>query len=75
MRGALPPGVKNRLIPADLDQAIEQLRSDDPIGGVFGVSPHVPVILIDDDPRLKAAEAEARRFEAAFRLGVRQIVR
>lgn len=63
----------NRLIPADLDQAIEQLRSDDPIGGVFGVSPYVPVILIDDDPRLKAAEAEARRrfpeFEAAFRLG------
>ena len=63
----------NRLVPADLDQTIEQLRSDDPIGAVFGTSPHVPVILIEDDPRLKAAEAEARRrfpeFEAAFRLG------
>lgn len=63
----------NRLVPADLDQTIEQLRADDPIGAVFGSLPHIPVILIDDDPRLKAAEAEARRrfpeFEAAFRQG------
>ena len=40
---------------------LESLRGDDPIQALFGAWQEAPVIPIDDDPRLKAAEAEARR--------------
>jgi uncharacterized protein YegJ (DUF2314 family) len=43
------------------DQTVAQLRSDDPVEQVFESPSHLPVIPIDDDPRLKAAEQEARR--------------
>jgi len=54
------------------DETIAKLRSDDPVTAVFREITQVPVIPVDeDDPRLKAAEAEARsrfsEFEAAFR--------
>ncbi len=60
----------NRLVPCT-EETVEKLKSDDPIKAVFQDPDLVPVIPIDDDdPRLKAAEAEARRrfpeFEAAF---------
>jgi uncharacterized protein YegJ (DUF2314 family) len=52
------------------DDTVEQLQSDDPIQAVFEHVSLMPVIPIDDDPRLRAAEAEARRrfseFRAAF---------
>jgi uncharacterized protein YegJ (DUF2314 family) len=66
-----PPS--GRFAPCFMEETIEKLRSDDPIGSVFRDSSALPVIPIDDDPRLKAAEAEARRrfeeFESAFRAG------
>jgi uncharacterized protein YegJ (DUF2314 family) len=53
-----------------MEETIEKLRSDDPIGSVFRDPSAPPVIPIDDDPRLIAAEAEARgrfeEFESAF---------
>jgi uncharacterized protein YegJ (DUF2314 family) len=54
------------------EDALAALRSDDPIAGVFGVTDDSWVPSVDDDdPRLKAAESEARRrfpeFEEAFR--------
>jgi uncharacterized protein YegJ (DUF2314 family) len=58
--------------PCNADETIEKLRSDDPIRAVFREITSVPVIPLDDDPRLKAAEAEARRrfaeFASAFEL-------
>ncbi len=56
--------------PCIADQTIEKLKSDDPVKAVFREVTEVPVIPIDDDPRLKAAEDEARRrfseFASAF---------
>src|SRR5262249_36126310 len=58
------------LVPCT-DGTAAQLQSEDPIQAVFGVS-QVPVIPVEQgDPRLKTAEAEARKrfpeFEEAFR--------
>jgi len=59
----------NRLVPCT-EETVERLKSDDPIKAVFQDLDLVPVIPIEDDPRLRSAEAEARRrfpeFEAAF---------
>lgn len=56
--------------PCVPDQTIEKLKSDDPVKAVFREITEVPVIPIDDDPRLRAAEDEARRrfseFASAF---------
>jgi hypothetical protein len=60
----------NKLVPCGED-TLEKLRGEDPIRAVFQQMTTVPVVPVGDDPRLKAAEAEARRrfpeFEAAFR--------
>jgi uncharacterized protein YegJ (DUF2314 family) len=60
----------NQFAPCKPDEMVTKLNSDDPINAVFREVTEVPVIPIDDDPRLRAAEAEARRrfpeFEAAF---------
>jgi uncharacterized protein YegJ (DUF2314 family) len=46
-------------------------QAPDPVGALFEMEDNVPVLPIDDDPRLEAAEQEARRrspeFEKAFR--------
>ena len=64
-----PPA--NKLIPCNLDEVPEQLRSDDPIASVFGSVPYIPVVVTGDNPRLREAEDEARKrlpeFEAAFK--------
>jgi uncharacterized protein YegJ (DUF2314 family) len=63
-----PPS--NRFAPCKPDETKAKLNSDDPIKAVFRELTEVPVIPIDDDPRLKSAEAEARgrftEFAAAF---------
>lgn len=63
----------NRFVPFSLDETPDLLSADDPIQAVFGGTSLVPVVPIDDDPRLKAAEAEARRrfpeFVQAFERG------
>ncbi len=55
------------------DDTVAALRGDDLIAEVFERFPQVPVTPMPDDPRVKAAEAEARRrlpeFVAAFRSG------
>jgi hypothetical protein len=52
------------------EETAERLRAKDPIAAVFLEFHQAPVIPIDDDPRLKAAEEEAKRrfpeFDAAF---------
>jgi uncharacterized protein YegJ (DUF2314 family) len=59
----------NKLAPCT-EETASKLRSNDPIKAVFHDPDFVPVIPIQGDPRLTAAEAEARRrfpeFEAAF---------
>ena len=49
------------------------LQGEDPVRELFGELSQAPVIPVDEDPRLKAAEAEARRrfseFEQMFRQG------
>jgi uncharacterized protein YegJ (DUF2314 family) len=66
-----PPSGK--LVPSRLDETVALLRSEDPITSVFGDTTFVPVILIENDHRLREAEMEARRrfpeFEDAFRSG------
>lgn len=61
----------NRFVPCHEAETVTALNGDDPIGAVFGEPTQVPVVPIDDDPRLRAAEAEARKrfpeFEKAFR--------
>jgi uncharacterized protein YegJ (DUF2314 family) len=61
----------NRLAPCSMEETAARLRTDDPIKAVFREITEIPVIPADDDPRLRAAEAEAQRrfpeFEAAFR--------
>jgi uncharacterized protein YegJ (DUF2314 family) len=44
-----------------LEETPAKLRSDDPIKAVFVEITEIPVVPIGDDPRLQAAEAEARR--------------
>lgn len=60
----------NQFVPCG-EETVAQLKSDDPIQSVFSGMPFLPVILIDDDePRIRAAKAEAKNrfseFEAAF---------
>jgi uncharacterized protein YegJ (DUF2314 family) len=66
-----PPSGK--LVPSRLDETIALLQSEDPITSVFGDTTYIPVILIENDHRVREAEAEARRrfpeFEDAFRSG------
>ena len=66
-----PPSGK--LVPSRLDDAVVRLQSEDPISAVFGDTTYVPVILVENDDRLRKAEVEARRrfpeFEDAFRIG------
>lgn len=65
-----PP--ENRLVPY-VEETAAKLRSEDPVQAVFRELSALPVIAVDDDPRLRAAEEEARRrfgeFEQAFREG------
>ncbi len=60
----------NRFVPCKAEETAEKLRSGDPVRAVFRDVGEAPVVPIEDDPRLKAAEAEARRrfseFEIAF---------
>lgn len=60
----------NQFVPCSMDETVAKLKADEPITAVFREITEVPVIPIDDDPRLKAAEAEAKRrfseFETAF---------
>jgi uncharacterized protein YegJ (DUF2314 family) len=61
----------NRFAPCIGDKTVAKLQSDDPVKSIFREVDEVPVIPVDDDdPRLKSAEAEARRrfseFETAF---------
>lgn len=51
----------NRMVACSAGETVERLRSEDPVKALFEQLVDVPVVPIDDDPRLKAAEAEARR--------------
>lgn len=57
-------------IPYIEKETVAHLRAQDPIESLFHNPTVSPVIPIDDDPRMKAAEAEAKRrfpeFKAAF---------
>jgi uncharacterized protein YegJ (DUF2314 family) len=61
----------NRFASWTMEECVEKLRTDDPIREVFQETGLIPVIPVASDPRLAAAEEEARRrfpeFEAAFR--------
>lgn len=67
---ALYHPASNRLAPC-FEETVTKLRSADPVYAVFGDVGMVRVVPIDADPRLRVAEAEARRrfheFETAFR--------
>ena len=60
----------NRFVPCNVESVIEGLNADYPIRSVFEQIAEAPVIPVEDDPRLAAAEAEARRrfseFQTAF---------
>ncbi len=61
----------NQFAPCVGDETVAKLQSDDPVKSIFHENDEVPVVPVDDDdPRLKSAEAEARRrfseFETAF---------
>ena len=60
----------NRFVPYQEDETAAKLQSDDPVNAIFHQGGQVPVVALDDDPRLKSAEEEARRrfseFETAF---------
>jgi len=61
----------NQLVPCSIDETAAKLKAPDPINATFHEITQIPVIPIDDDPRLRDAEAEAKRrfseFETAFR--------
>lgn len=58
----------NQYVTCDVQKTTELLASEDPMQAVFGQPNEVPVIPVEnDDPRLKAAEAEAQRHFPEFR--------
>jgi uncharacterized protein YegJ (DUF2314 family) len=63
---ALYHPASERFRPYGDDETLEKLRSDDPVEAVFGKISIAPVIGVNDDPRMEAAEAEARNGFAAF---------
>jgi uncharacterized protein YegJ (DUF2314 family) len=63
-----PPS--NQFVACRNDRTIEQLTGADPIQAVFSEMTYAPVVGVGDDPRVKAAETEAKRrfpeFKSAF---------